>query len=62
MSTTAYGCAVVGLRVLGPVEVVDPAGEPIDIGGRQARMVLAALCIAEGRPVTADALIETAVG
>jgi DNA-binding SARP family transcriptional activator len=45
--------------VLGPLEVTGDDGDPVDIGGRQARVVLAALIAAGGRPVSADALIET---
>ncbi|MET0908381.1 MAG: BTAD domain-containing putative transcriptional regulator, partial [Ilumatobacteraceae bacterium] len=45
-------------RVLGPLEVVDEQGRPIDVGGRQPRLVLAALIAAGGRPVGADSLVE----
>jgi DNA-binding SARP family transcriptional activator len=48
--------------VLGPLEVTDDGGDPVDVGGRQARLVLAALVAAGGRPVSADALIETVWG
>src|SRR5262245_51096422 len=58
----AYGGAVIHFRVLGRLEVLDQDGKPIDVGGRQARMVLTSLVLAEGRPVTADALIETLWG
>ena len=44
--------------VLGPLEVIDDQGRPVDVGGRQPRLVLAALIAACGRPVGADALIE----
>src|SRR5215210_4784521 len=44
--------------VLGPLAVTDDGGEPVDVGGRQPRMVLAALVAAAGRPVSADALID----
>jgi DNA-binding SARP family transcriptional activator/tetratricopeptide (TPR) repeat protein len=44
--------------VLGPLEVTDDGGDPVEVGGRQARLVLAALVAAGGRPVGADALIE----
>jgi DNA-binding SARP family transcriptional activator len=46
------------LGVLGPLEVTDDAGAPVDVGGRQPRLVLAALVAAGGRPVSPDALIE----
>lgn len=45
--------------VLGPLEVTGDDGDPVDIGGRQARVLLAALIAADGRPVSADSLIET---
>lgn len=45
--------------VLGPLEVIDDGGDPVDVGGRQSRVVLAALIAAAGRPVRADTLIET---
>ena len=44
--------------VLGPLEVTDDDGVPVDVGGRQPRLVLAALVAAGGRPVSVDALIE----
>src|SRR5262245_38382832 len=58
----AYGVAVIHFRVLGRLEIAGEDGKPIDIGGRQARTVLTSLVLAEGRPVTADALIETLWG
>jgi DNA-binding SARP family transcriptional activator len=48
--------------VLGPLAVTDDTGEPIDVGGRQPRVVVAALVAAGGRPVTAGALIEAVWG
>lgn len=45
-------------RVLGPLEVVDAEGRPIDLGGSQQRSVLAMLLIAGDRIVPADAIIE----
>ena len=54
--------SAVRFGVLGPLEVTDDGGDPVDIGGRQARLVLAALVAAGGRPVSADALIETVWG
>jgi DNA-binding SARP family transcriptional activator len=52
-----YGAAV-RFGVLGPLEVSDDGGDPVDVGGRQSRLVLAALIAAGGRPVSPDALIE----
>jgi DNA-binding SARP family transcriptional activator len=49
--------AVIGVRVLGPVEVtVD--GTRADVGGPRQRCVLARLIAAQGRVVSADRLIE----
>lgn len=58
MSSNAYLCDVIHVRVLGRLELIDRDGRSIEVGGRQARTVFAALAITEGRPVTADALIE----
>jgi DNA-binding SARP family transcriptional activator len=43
---------------LGSLEVLDGDGAPVELGGLQARTVLAALLVAEGRVVPADALID----
>ncbi|MBI5088274.1 MAG: AAA family ATPase, partial [Actinobacteria bacterium] len=48
--------------VLGPLEVISDNGDPVDVGGPQSRVVLAALIAAGGRPVTPDALMETVWG
>jgi DNA-binding SARP family transcriptional activator/tetratricopeptide (TPR) repeat protein len=48
----------VRLAALGPLEVVDAAGEPIDVGGAQPRLVLAAQLSARGNAVSVDALID----
>ena len=48
--------------LLGPLAVTDDGGEPVDVGGRQPRIVLAALVAAAGRPVSAGSLIETIWG
>lgn len=45
------------VRVLGPVEVVGPAGW-VPIGGRKQRTVLALLVAAGGRPTTVGRLVE----
>jgi hypothetical protein len=48
---------VIGVRVLGPLDVtVD--GTPADVGGPRQRCVLARLIAARGRVVSADRLIE----
>ena len=48
---------MIGVRVLGPVEVtVD--GARADVGGLRQRCVLARLIAAQGRTVSADRLIE----
>jgi len=48
---------VIGVRVLGPLEVtVD--GAPVGVGGPRRRCVLARLVAAHGRVVSADRLIE----
>lgn len=48
--------------VLGPLEVTDDDEHQVDVGGRQPRLVLAALVAAGGRPVSAGALIEAVWG
>jgi DNA-binding SARP family transcriptional activator len=48
--------------VLGPLEVTDDGEQQVDVGGRQPRLVLAALVAANGRPVSAGALIEVVWG
>src|SRR6476620_8423548 len=45
-------------RLLGPVEVVDASGQPIDVGGTQPRALLAMLLLASNRVVPVDTLIE----
>ncbi len=49
-------------RLLGPPEVVDAAGDRIDVGGRQPRILLAVLLLANGRRVTVDALVDAIWG
>src|SRR5688572_14502681 len=49
-------------RVLGPLEVLDDAGERVDVGGRQPRLLLAVLLVAGGRRVTVDALADAIWG
>ena len=48
--------------VLGPLEVTTSGGVPVDVGGRQPRVLLAALVAANGRPLSAGALIEAVWG
>jgi DNA-binding SARP family transcriptional activator len=45
-------------RVLGGLQVEVAGGEPLDLGGRKQRIVLAALLLAEGRAIAAGALAE----
>ena len=45
------------LRVLGPVRL-ERNGQEIDVGGARQREVLARLAVANGRPVTAEALLS----
>ncbi|MBO4270228.1 AfsR/SARP family transcriptional regulator, partial [Microbispora triticiradicis] len=49
-------------RVLGPMEVRDADGAPVDVGGPRQRTVLARLLVAGGRVVSVDALIEDVYG
>jgi len=44
--------------VLGPLEVLGDDGTAVDLGGRQPRLVLAMLLAADGRLVTADAIVD----
>jgi DNA-binding SARP family transcriptional activator len=48
---------VIGVRVLGPLQVIVD-GVPADVGGPRQRCVLARLIAAHGRVVSADRLIE----
>ncbi len=48
----------VELRILGPLEVLDDAGHPLDIGGNRARAVLVDLALAPGRTIPAEQLLE----
>ena len=48
--------------VLGSLQVTDDDGQPVDVGGRQPRVLLTALVVAGGGPITADALIEAIWG
>ncbi|WP_421121042.1 BTAD domain-containing putative transcriptional regulator [Aquihabitans daechungensis] len=48
--------------VLGPLEILDHAGERVEVGGPQPRLVLALLIAAAGRAVRTDALIDALWG
>lgn len=48
--------------LLGSVEVVDAAGRSIDVGGRQPRILLGLLLLADGRAVVPDALVDAIWG
>jgi DNA-binding SARP family transcriptional activator len=52
---------VIGVRVLGPLEVIVD-GVPADVGGPRQRCVLARLIAEHGRVVSADRLIEDLYG
>ncbi|MFD9502280.1 BTAD domain-containing putative transcriptional regulator [Streptomyces sp. NPDC060035] len=49
------------IRLLGPMDV-EVAGRSLDVGPRQRRLVLAALAVDAGSPVSIDALIERVWG
>ena len=46
------------LRILGPLEVLDDDGTPVDVGGSRPRTLLVDLALAQGHPVPADQLLE----
>ncbi len=48
----------VELRILGPLEVLDDEGAPVDVGGPRPRTLLIDLALAQGHPVPADQLLE----
>jgi DNA-binding SARP family transcriptional activator len=52
---------VIEFHVLGPLEIVDE-GEPVAIGGRKQRMVLAMLLLEAGRVVSSERLIDAVWG
>jgi DNA-binding SARP family transcriptional activator/pimeloyl-ACP methyl ester carboxylesterase len=45
-------------RVLGPLEVVDGTGRPLQLGGRKARALLARLLLEPNRTVSVERLVE----
>jgi predicted ATPase/DNA-binding SARP family transcriptional activator len=49
---------VVEFGILGPIRVADPAGIPIDVGPPRRRAVLAAMLLADGRPVSVGELVD----
>lgn len=50
------------VAALGPLEVWDDDGTPMDVGGSQPRRLLAALVIAGGDPVSPDSLVDAVWG
>jgi predicted ATPase/DNA-binding SARP family transcriptional activator len=48
----------VELRILGPFEVLDDDGAPVDVGGSRPQALLIDLALAEGHPVPADRLLD----
>jgi predicted ATPase/DNA-binding SARP family transcriptional activator len=52
----------VELRVLGPLEIVDDHGQPVDVGGTRPRTLLVDLALAHGRAVPADRLLDDVWG
>src|SRR5215212_12083118 len=49
-------------RILGPLEVVDPAGAPVRLGGPRQRAVLAILLLSANRVVSIDRLADDLYG
>ena len=50
--------AIPAVRLLGTIDVVDPSGERIEIGGGYPRVLLAMLVAADGKVVAVDRLID----
>ena len=46
------------VRILGPLEVLDDDGAPVDVGGPRPQTLLIDLALAQGHPVPADQLLE----
>jgi len=64
-SGTHEGAVVSGAMqfgVLGPLEIRDGAGDRVEVGGPQPRLLLALLLAASGRAVRTDALIDALWG
>ncbi|MHA6760567.1 ATP-binding protein [Streptacidiphilus sp. PAMC 29251] len=47
------------IQLLGPLQVTDADGTPVDLGGARLRLLLAALALDADRPVSASSLAET---
>ncbi len=52
----------VPLRLLGPLEVIDATGTPVDVGSPRHRETLAALAVDAGRVVSTDMLLDRVWG
>ncbi|MFN2563209.1 MAG: winged helix-turn-helix domain-containing protein [Jatrophihabitans sp.] len=50
------------IAVLGPLEVRDDAGVPVDVAGTRVRTLLARLALDAGRPVGLGVLVDTVWG
>jgi predicted ATPase/DNA-binding SARP family transcriptional activator len=48
----------VRIRLLGPLEVADDAGRPVEVGGARLRALLILLALDAGRVVTAERLVD----
>jgi predicted ATPase/DNA-binding SARP family transcriptional activator len=48
----------VRIGVLGPLDVRDQAGNPVEVGGRRLRALLIRLAVDAGRPVSSERLID----
>ena len=46
------------IQLLGPFQVTDPAGGPVELAGARMRVLLTALALEAGRPVSAAALTQ----
>ena len=51
-----------GFRILGPLELEDGDGRPVELGGRQQRLVLAMLLLNRNEAVSLDLLIDALWG
>ena len=52
----------VRVAILGPLQVEDGAGRPVEIGGARLRTLLTRLALDAGRPVSAAALVTALWG
>src|SRR6188472_2077569 len=55
---TGKGGWFVRIGLLGPLEVADGAGRPVEVGGARLRALLILLAIEAGRVVTTERLID----